>query len=62
MPPKTTTNEVTESNHIALGRYILRQLITENPDLWTPAFQAELLAFMREGVELEKEFLRDSRH
>jgi ribonucleoside-diphosphate reductase beta chain len=48
-----------ESNHIALGRYILTQLIAENPDLWTPAFQAELLAFMREGVELEKEFVRD---
>src|ERR1700677_2108057 len=48
-----------ESNHIALGRYILTQLIAENPDLWTPAFQAELLAFMGEGVELEKEFGRD---
>ena len=48
-----------ESNHIALGRYILTQLIAENPDLWTPAFQAELLAFMGEGVELEKEFVRD---
>jgi ribonucleoside-diphosphate reductase beta chain len=48
-----------EPNHITLGRYILTQLITENPDLWTPAFRAELLAFMREGVELEKEFVRD---
>jgi ribonucleoside-diphosphate reductase beta chain len=48
-----------ESNHIALGRYILTQLIAENPDLWTPAFQTELLAFMGEGVELEKEFVRD---
>src|ERR1700761_3462081 len=48
-----------ESNHIALGRYILTQLIAENPDIWTPAFQAELLSFMSEGVELEKEFVRD---
>jgi ribonucleoside-diphosphate reductase beta chain len=48
-----------ESNHIALGRYILMQLIAENPDLWTSEFQTELLAFMREGVELEKEFVRD---
>ena len=24
-----------ESNHIALGRYILEQLIEENPDIWT---------------------------
>lgn len=48
-----------ESNHIALGRYILSQLIAENPDLWTPEFREELVAFMREGVALEKEFVRD---
>ncbi len=48
-----------ESNHIELGRYILSQLISENPDLWTPEFRAELVDFMREGVELEKEFVRD---
>lgn len=48
-----------ESNHIALGRYILEQLINENPDIWTPEFQKELVDFMREGVELEKEFVKD---
>jgi ribonucleoside-diphosphate reductase beta chain len=48
-----------ESNHIELGRYILTELIAENPDLWTPEFRAELVEFMREGVELEKEFVRD---
>ncbi|MEK0445417.1 MAG: hypothetical protein RLZZ399_738 [Verrucomicrobiota bacterium] len=48
-----------ESNHIALGRYILTQLIEENPDLWTPQFREELVDFMREGVALEKEFVRD---
>jgi ribonucleoside-diphosphate reductase beta chain len=48
-----------ESNHIALGRYILTELISENPDIWTPEFKDELVEFMREGVELEKEFVRD---
>jgi ribonucleoside-diphosphate reductase beta chain len=48
-----------ESNHIALGRYILSELINENPDLWTPEFQQELVDFMREGVALEKEFVQD---
>jgi ribonucleoside-diphosphate reductase beta chain len=48
-----------ESNHIELGRYILTQLIAENPDAWTPEFRAELVEFMREGVELEKDFVRD---
>ncbi len=48
-----------ESNHIALGRFILSQLIEENPDIWTPEFQKELVEFMREGVSLEKDFVRD---
>jgi ribonucleoside-diphosphate reductase beta chain len=48
-----------ESNHIALGRYILEQLIHENPDIWTEDFQKELVEFMQEGVALEKEFVQD---
>ena len=48
-----------ESNHIALGRYLLTQLIHENPDLWTPGFRTELVEFMGEAVDLEKEFVRD---
>jgi len=48
-----------ESNHIALGRYLLEKLIEENPDIWTEAFRAELVEFMREGIALEKEFVRD---
>lgn len=48
-----------ESNHIALGRYILEKLIEENPDIWTIDFRDELIEFMREGVELEKEFVLD---
>src|SRR5262249_45352246 len=48
-----------ESNHIALGRYLLEKLIEENPDIWTDEFRKELIGFMREGVELEKEFVLD---
>lgn len=48
-----------ETNHIALGRYILEKLIEENPDIWTEEFRQELIEFMREGVELEKEFVMD---
>jgi ribonucleoside-diphosphate reductase beta chain len=48
-----------ESNHIALGRYIFTQLCAENPDILTPQFKEELREFMREGVALEKEFVRD---
>lgn len=48
-----------ESNHIALGRYLLTQLIAENPDIWTTEFRQELVDFMKEGVALEKEFVLD---
>lgn len=48
-----------ESNHINLGRYIISELLKENPDVWTPAFQDELHEFMKEGVELEKAFVLD---
>jgi ribonucleoside-diphosphate reductase beta chain len=48
-----------ESNHIALGRYLLQELIAENPDIWTEDFRHDLLEFMREGVNLEKEFVLD---
>jgi ribonucleoside-diphosphate reductase beta chain len=48
-----------ESNHIALGRYILQELINENPEIWTEDFRGELAEFMREGVALEKEFVTD---
>jgi ribonucleoside-diphosphate reductase beta chain len=48
-----------ESNHIALGRYLLQELIKENPDVWTEEFRQELIQFMREGVQLEKAFVVD---
>lgn len=48
-----------ESNHIALGRYLLQELVKENPDLWTDRFRQELVEFMREGAQLEKEFVFD---
>ena len=49
-----------ESNHIALGRYILTQLIEENPDVWTPEFQRELQDLIDQAVELEIAFAEDT--
>ncbi len=48
-----------ESNHIELFRNLFMDLIEENPDIWTPEFRADLVNTMREGVALEKEFIRD---
>lgn len=48
-----------ESNHIELFRNLLMDMVNENPDIWTPAFQEELCALMREAIELEKAFVAD---
>ncbi|MCH2155894.1 MAG: ribonucleotide-diphosphate reductase subunit beta [Opitutales bacterium] len=48
-----------ESNHIQLFRELLNDLVEENPDVWTEDFQRDLRNTMVEGVELEKEFIRD---
>jgi ribonucleoside-diphosphate reductase beta chain len=48
-----------ESNHIELFRRLLLELAAENPEIWTPAFQADLRDLMAEAIELEKQFIRD---
>jgi len=48
-----------ESNHIEVFRNLFLDLIRENPDIWTPAFQQELTDLMKEAVDLEKAFIRD---
>ncbi len=48
-----------ESNHIEVFRNLLMDLIDENPEIWTEDFRQDLRATMREGIELEKKFIRD---
>ena len=48
-----------ESNHIELFRNLFMDLIEENRDIWTDAFQEDLRATMAEAVRLEKDFIRD---
>lgn len=48
-----------ESNHIQLFKELLNELVLENPDVWTTEFQQQLRETMKEGVALEKEFVRD---
>jgi len=48
-----------ESNHIELFKHLLLDLCDENPDIMTDAFQKELVDAMKEGMELEKEFIAD---
>lgn len=48
-----------ESNHIELFRRLLRELVSESPELWTAAFREELRELMREAVALERAFIAD---
>ena len=48
-----------ESNHIEVFRNLLMDLIDENPDIWTEDFREDLRSTMKEGIELEKSFIRD---
>ena len=48
-----------ESNHIELFRRLLRELVGENPELWTADFREELRELMREAVALEQAFIAD---
>ena len=48
-----------ESNHIEVFRRLLRELVAENPEIWTPDFREELRELMREAVRLEKRFIAD---
>ena len=48
-----------ESNHIEVFRNLLMDLVNENPDVWTDAFQEDLRATMADGIALEKRFIRD---
>ncbi|MBL9117848.1 MAG: ribonucleotide-diphosphate reductase subunit beta [Verrucomicrobiaceae bacterium] len=48
-----------ESNHIEVFRNLFMDLIDENPEIWTTEFRQELVEIMKEGIALEKEFIRD---
>ena len=48
-----------ESNHIELFRNLFQDLRKENPDIWTQAFQDDLVETMKEAVALEKDLPLD---
>lgn len=46
-----------ESHHVATNVFIFRELIRENPELWTDDFKGELYQTAREMVALEDTFI-----
>jgi ribonucleoside-diphosphate reductase beta chain len=48
-----------ESNHIEVFRNLFMDLVEENREIWTAEFKEELRQTMAEGVQLEKDFIKD---
>ncbi len=49
-----------ESMHMNFGIDVINQIKIENPQLWTAAFRDEMTRLIREGVELEVRYARDT--
>jgi len=49
-----------ESVHLNFGIDVINQITIENPDMWTPAFQAEIRSMLLEACELEVAYGRDT--
>lgn len=49
-----------ESMHMNFGIDVINQIKIENPDLWTPEFQQQMISMISEGVELEYQYAIDT--
>lgn len=49
-----------ESMHMNFGIDVINQIKIENPHLWTPEFQAEMIQMIKEGVDLEYQYAKDT--
>ncbi|KTC85733.1 MULTISPECIES: ribonucleotide-diphosphate reductase subunit beta [Legionella] len=49
-----------ESMHMNFGIDVINQIKIENPHLWTPAFKEEIIQLVKEGVELEYQYAKDT--
>lgn len=49
-----------ESMHMNFGIDVINQIKIENPHLWTPAFQEEIIHLIKEGVDLEYQYAKDT--
>jgi ribonucleoside-diphosphate reductase beta chain len=49
-----------ESMHMNFGIDVINQIKIENPQLWTKAFQEEMIGIVKQGVELEYQYAVDT--
>jgi len=49
-----------ESVHLAFGVNLINTIIDENPEIWTPEFQTELMENIKKAVVLEHAYVDDA--
>lgn len=49
-----------ESMHMNFGIDVINQIKIENPHLWTPDFKQEMISLIKQGVELEYQYAKDT--
>jgi ribonucleoside-diphosphate reductase beta chain len=49
-----------ESMHMNFGIDVINQIKIENPELWTSAFQQEIIQLVSDGVEMEYQYAKDT--
>jgi ribonucleoside-diphosphate reductase beta chain len=49
-----------ESMHMNFGIDVINQIKIENPELWTAQFQKEAIAIIRNGVDLEYQYAKET--
>ena len=49
-----------ESMHMNFGIDVINQIKIENPHLWTPEFQADIIQMIKDGVDLEYQYAKDT--
>lgn len=49
-----------ESMHLNFGIDLINQIKLENPELWTPSFQQEMISLIKEGIDLEYQYAKDT--
>jgi len=49
-----------ESMHMNFGIDVINQIKIENPHLWTDKFQQEMITLIKEAVEIEYQYAKDT--
>lgn len=49
-----------ESNHLSFGTWLINEIISDYPEIWTPEFKEKLTDLMKEAVVLEIDYSKDT--